>query len=195
MAVRIYSLAKELKLDSKVLVDICTSAGVLGKGSALASLITLTSFMFGAANTLSNDPSALMLADQSDAQALTWIQTHTSPQARFLIGVAPWPSFGYRGTDGGWWILPITGRQTLLPPAIAGLGNSQGVQDTLIAAIRAESFAAQCDAPLAAMIHDYHLTHVYVNLRRNPFFAKQCAFAQRIYVGGDVEIYAFNSNP
>ena len=38
MAARIYSLAKELKLDSKVLVDICTSAGVTGKGSALASL-------------------------------------------------------------------------------------------------------------------------------------------------------------
>ena len=38
MAVRIYSLAKELKLDSKVLVDICTDAGVTGKGSALASL-------------------------------------------------------------------------------------------------------------------------------------------------------------
>jgi translation initiation factor IF-2 len=31
-------LAKELKLDSKVLVDICTDAGVTGKGSALASL-------------------------------------------------------------------------------------------------------------------------------------------------------------
>ncbi len=38
MAVRIYALAKELKLDSKDLVDICTKAGVPGKGSALASL-------------------------------------------------------------------------------------------------------------------------------------------------------------
>jgi len=38
LAARIYSLAKELKLDSKVLVDICASAGVTGKGSALASL-------------------------------------------------------------------------------------------------------------------------------------------------------------
>ncbi|MBL9093267.1 MAG: translation initiation factor IF-2 [Planctomycetaceae bacterium] len=38
MVVRIYSLAKELKLDSKVLVDLCTKAGVPGKGSALASL-------------------------------------------------------------------------------------------------------------------------------------------------------------
>ena len=38
MAVRIYALAKELKLDSKDLVDICTKAGLPGKGSALASL-------------------------------------------------------------------------------------------------------------------------------------------------------------
>lgn len=38
MAVRIYALAKELDVDSKDLVDICTRAGVTGKGSALASL-------------------------------------------------------------------------------------------------------------------------------------------------------------
>ncbi|MBL9122388.1 MAG: translation initiation factor IF-2 [Planctomycetaceae bacterium] len=38
MALRIYSLAKELNLDSKELVDICPKAGVMGKGSALASL-------------------------------------------------------------------------------------------------------------------------------------------------------------
>jgi translation initiation factor IF-2 len=38
LAVRIYSLAKELKLDSKELVDICTRLGIHGKGSALASL-------------------------------------------------------------------------------------------------------------------------------------------------------------
>ncbi len=38
MAVRIYALAKELKLDSKELVDVCTKAGIQGKGSALASL-------------------------------------------------------------------------------------------------------------------------------------------------------------
>lgn len=38
MAVRIYALAKELKLDSKVLAEMCSQAGVTGKGSALASL-------------------------------------------------------------------------------------------------------------------------------------------------------------
>ena len=38
MPTRIYALAKELKFDSKELVDICTKAGIPGKGSALASL-------------------------------------------------------------------------------------------------------------------------------------------------------------
>jgi translation initiation factor IF-2 len=38
LAVRIYALAKELKVDSKELVDICTQIGIRGKGSALASL-------------------------------------------------------------------------------------------------------------------------------------------------------------
>lgn len=52
MAIRIYALAKQLKLDSKVLVDICTKAGVTGKGSALASLtdeelVKVTAFMEG----------------------------------------------------------------------------------------------------------------------------------------------------
>ena len=38
MAVRIYTLAKELKLDSKELVEICARAGIQDKGSALASM-------------------------------------------------------------------------------------------------------------------------------------------------------------
>lgn len=38
MPIRIYALAKELKVDSKDLVEICNKAGVTGKGSALASL-------------------------------------------------------------------------------------------------------------------------------------------------------------
>jgi translation initiation factor IF-2 len=35
---RIYALAKELSIDSKELVDLCTKLGILNKGSALASL-------------------------------------------------------------------------------------------------------------------------------------------------------------
>lgn len=59
MPIRIYALAKQLKLDSKVLVDICTKAGVTGKGSALASLTDeelakVTTFMEGGKSSRSS---------------------------------------------------------------------------------------------------------------------------------------------
>ncbi len=38
MSIRIYALAKQLKLDAKALLDLCTRTGIGGKGSALASL-------------------------------------------------------------------------------------------------------------------------------------------------------------
>ncbi len=54
MPIRIYALAKELKLDSKLLVDACDKAGIVGKGSALASLTDeeaakLRAFLIGGA--------------------------------------------------------------------------------------------------------------------------------------------------
>jgi len=38
LPIRIYALAKQLKLEHKTLVDICSQIGITGKGSALASL-------------------------------------------------------------------------------------------------------------------------------------------------------------
>lgn len=38
MPIRIYALAKELKIENKELVEVCNKAGITGKGSALASL-------------------------------------------------------------------------------------------------------------------------------------------------------------
>ena len=38
MPARIYELAKELKIDSAELSEVCSKAGIVGKGSALASL-------------------------------------------------------------------------------------------------------------------------------------------------------------
>ena len=61
MAVRIYTLAKELKLDSKDLVEVCSRAGIQDKGSALASLtddevVRLREFMAGKAKSTPDRP-------------------------------------------------------------------------------------------------------------------------------------------
>jgi translation initiation factor IF-2 len=63
--IRIYALAKDLKIDSKELVDICTKAGIPGKGSALASLeddeiVKLKAFMEGGAAKKAAGPAPLV---------------------------------------------------------------------------------------------------------------------------------------
>jgi translation initiation factor IF-2 len=68
LALRIYALAKELKLDSKELVDICTKAGVTGKGSALASLTDeevtrIKAYLSGAARPAAKPPVAARAAE------------------------------------------------------------------------------------------------------------------------------------
>ena len=65
MPIRIYALAKELKIDSKVLVDFCTKAGIQGKGSALASLeddevVKLKAYMEGGAAKRPSAPAPLV---------------------------------------------------------------------------------------------------------------------------------------
>jgi len=66
--IRIYALAKDLKLDSKELVDVCAKAGVTGKGSALASLTddelaTVKAYLKG--DKKSNAPAPTSDASQS----------------------------------------------------------------------------------------------------------------------------------
>ena len=75
MAVRIYALAKELKVDSKELVDICTKAGVPGKGSALASLTEeevekVKQFLKGGGTAKSKPAKAAPVAPQRPSEPL-----------------------------------------------------------------------------------------------------------------------------
>ena len=70
------------------------------------------------------DP-ANQLFTPADARAMEWIKAHTPPDARFLVNM--FPAFGdnlVAGSDGGWWIPLLTGRETTLPPLTYGSERS-----------------------------------------------------------------------
>ncbi|MBI2827394.1 MAG: translation initiation factor IF-2 [Planctomycetia bacterium] len=92
MAQRIYSLAKELNIDSKVLVELCLKAGVTGKGSALASL-----------------------TDEETAKIRAFV---TSPGSRSAPSVAARPSPAPAGTATA--EPPVFRREDYIPPTAAG---------------------------------------------------------------------------
>ena len=85
----------------------------------------------------------------ADAEAMAWIRTHTPATARFLVN--SFPAFGgtvIAGTDGGWWLPLLTGRQSNLPPIT--YGSERAAQ---------EDYAPRVNA-LAAALRDSPLTNL-----------------------------------
>jgi hypothetical protein len=57
-----------------------------------------------------------VLAQGADAQALDWVEKNTPPASVFLVNGWEWTPGIWAGSDGGAWLLPLTGRRTTLPP-------------------------------------------------------------------------------
>jgi len=107
-----------------------------------------------------------VFADTDDVAALQWVDAQTAPDARFLVDVAPW--FGlWRGVDGGWWITPLTGRPTVLPPLAyawseANLITSYTTPAAKLATLYTSPPADYCAQLLTLMYEvaaDYYYTH------------------------------------
>ncbi|MFO0867697.1 MAG: translation initiation factor IF-2 [Pirellulales bacterium] len=85
MPIRIYALAKDLKIDSKELVDLCVKAGIPGKGSALASLdddevVKLKAFIAGPGRRPAQRPAAPDLTPIPPSQSGIMPQVGTRPK-------------------------------------------------------------------------------------------------------------------
>ncbi len=102
-----------------------------------------------------------VLATDADLQALEWIEKNTPASARFFIAVNHWQYGIYRGSDGGWWITPITGRETILPPALYPLGETRYVEQVSRRAAAASQIEL-CSSEFWQMVRSEGLTHVYV---------------------------------
>ena len=137
-----------------------------------------------------------VLANSSDVKALNWINENMLPDARFFINATPWQGQIYRGTDGGFWIMPITGRFTVAPPVAFGFGNSEDVQRFLGWSKRASEIT-QCDQDFWSLVKDANLDSAYIhdgagNLQRQAL--ESCRGVDKIYDREGVSIYKLTPN-
>ncbi len=104
--------------------------GPSGKGAKRIGLMILGLFcLWGLLETAMIIRPVTVLAEANDLQAIRWIKEKTPSEGRFLINVTPWEWNLYRGTDGGWWITPLTGRWTSLPPLLYGFGEKELIEE------------------------------------------------------------------
>ena len=130
----------------------------------LAIVIALIA-LWGAWGMLSVVNPGTVLTTRDDVVAMDWIRRHLPPDARFLINVRHWQGGTYVGTDGGYWIPLLTGRDTILPPAIYIYGSAEyveGINNLAEAVVAIESFDEESTRQL---LDDSGVTHVYIGAR------------------------------
>jgi len=135
--------------------------------------------------------SSTVFADQTDLEALDWVRENTPPDARFMINTTPWMGRTYRGVDGGYWLLPYTGRQTILPPVMYTYGSQDYVGQI-------EEWAEQtarlttCDDDFWRLVEEFDASYLYLHQGRGilqPDGLAACPRVVNIYRRGGVHIY------
>ncbi len=135
-----------------------------------------------------------VLTTEDDLRAAEWIASHTPPGARFLVNARRWQGEVYVGTDGGYWLPLLAGRDTTLPCVFYSQGTPayrEGV-NTLAQAV--EGIEDVDDAQLLQQLVDAGVTHVYVGAKGGalkPHQLEPSPHYERIYAMGPAHVYEF----
>jgi hypothetical protein len=88
-------------------------------------LIGLTVALYAARSLLPILNPITFLSRQPDRLGITWVQENIPIEEKVLINPFLWGYGLYAGHDGGFWITPLTGRVTMPPPVLYGLGSEE----------------------------------------------------------------------
>lgn len=138
-----------------------------------------------------------LFALQADRDAIAWLAENTPPGSRFLINARPWDALLYAGTDGGYWITPLAGRQTTTPPALYGLGDAEHVMHVLELDRRIAASSGDPDA-LARLMRDEGVRYVYIGAlggELDPGALRASARFRTVYDNGRVTLFGLAALP
>jgi hypothetical protein len=127
--------------------------------------------VFGAWQLRSVVNQVTVLAQPADVQALRWAETNTPPDARFLVNSTLWLNGSYRGTDGGWWLMPMAGRWVTTPPAVYIYGTPEYRREVEALNRRITEITPTAIDALKQLCRDERITHVYVGNQSGPIKA------------------------
>ena len=137
-----------------------------------------------------------IITNQADLDALHWIDQNTPQTARFFVNSTFWQGSLYRGVDGGYWIMPATGRFDVAVPLAISFGPADEITRYEGWAERASKIT-DCDSPFWSLVQDAALNYVYVRSGAGsltPEALDACQDIERVYRQDGVSIYKINHN-
>jgi len=135
-----------------------------------------------------------VFADSDDRQAVLWAAAHTPSEAVFLVNTEYWQNGLYRGSDGGWWLLPLANRRTLLPPMLYSFADRAYIDQTNMLAAEVSQLQG-CTEDFWALVRVQGITHIYIKEgvgSLKPADLDKCRGLEEIFRIGKVRIYRVN---
>jgi hypothetical protein len=129
--------------------------------AALGAAVLMVS---GARRVISLINPVTLLFRAADRPAMEWINANLPPDSELLINPFLWGYGVYAGQDGGYWITPMTGRRTLPPPALYGLGDADQFQ-RIHQASRSALEAGKDPVRLYDLLRQQGIRYVYLGAR------------------------------
>jgi len=142
--------------------------------------------------------SVTVLVEDADLDALNWVEENIPADARFLINTAYWQTNNYRGVDGGGWLLPYTGRWSLVPTVFYGFSPDKDSVRQLIEWGKTASTLTTCDTAFWDMVEEADLDHIYIREGTGslqPDALAECERIVSIYSDDIITIYQISSVP
>ena len=136
-----------------------------------------------------------VLVNRADLAALDWVTDHTPQDARFFVNTTSWGYGLYRGTDGGGWLLPTTGRWSLAPTTFYPYGLDEGTAILWTDWASRASKVTTCGLDFWELAEEADLGYVYVREGTGGLQAaalSQCQGLTRLYQGELISIWLVN---
>ncbi len=165
---------------------------VLGRWTWLIAvgIIVLISVNLDASTQVIRDDTILATAD--DRTALTWLDANLPPDAVIATNTAGWMWQVDRGSDGGWWALPLTGRMVTTPPVLYTYGDDDWVARVSETTAQLRTMDGSVAQVVSFMQNHPEVTHIYASERglMKPSVLQHDAMFLGLFTSGDVTIFA-----
>jgi hypothetical protein len=160
-------------------------------GEVMLGAFGILLIFFGARSILPIINPVTVYFKQADREAASWVDENLPPEAKILINPAPWGYSMYVGSDGGYWISPLTGRVTFPPTLLYAHGPSSSY--TVINR-QVRELIELTDSPpeLAQYMQQGNLDYLYLGAQGGPISPQQIVQSpefELIYHEGGVWIF------
>ncbi|MEN6410777.1 MAG: DUF6541 family protein [Anaerolineaceae bacterium] len=130
-------------------------------GWVALGVLAAVSIVWGGLETRNVLNPTTIIANAADRKALDYIKENTPSDARFWMNTTLWISKVYRGVDGGAWIMPYTGRWSIVPTSYYGFGSQETIEEINQRAAAANRLTT-CTPEFYDWIQSESITHIYV---------------------------------